>query len=84
MQKIHLLIIKNKPLLDVLEELKFFYTYNLYLTYVQYNIMFTPYIASEVHYIASFEILTIWIRKVFMYFDSISSRFKEEIPHLKW
>lgn len=29
MQKIHLLIIKNKPLLDVLEELKFFYTYNV-------------------------------------------------------
>ena len=46
--------------------------------------MFTLYIASEVHYIASFEILTIWIRKVFMYFDSISSRFKEELSHLEW
>ena len=46
--------------------------------------MFTLYIASEVHYIASFEILTIWIRKKLMYFDFISSRFKEELPNLKW
>ena len=43
--------------------------------------MFTQCIVRKVYYIASFEILTIWIRKKRMYFDFISSRFKEELPN---
>ena len=46
--------------------------------------MFTQCIVRKVYYIASFEILTIWIRKVLLYFDLISSRFKEAISHLEW